>query len=211
MGHADDDFLGAVRTGSLNDLIKQWDQALATFETETLGARILGTQVLFQAFGGGQPLEQMALDLRREVRTATHAFQALNEPAALLGIDNVHVLGADGAAIGFLQRLQDFAQSGLAVDHRKISGAEHGVEVGVGQTVVVDRQIGRNGALLQAKRIELCCLMAAHTVGLDQTQDFDLLLFMLTADAACGHRLSAPLVLAQQDEVVANRRVRYIG
>ena len=86
-----------------------------------------------------------------------------------------------------------------------------GVEVGVGQAVVVDRQIGRNGALLQAKRIELCCLMAAHSVGLNQAQDFDLLLFMLTADAARGHRLSTTLVLAQQDEVVANRRVRYIG
>ncbi len=99
----------------------------------------------------------------------------------------------------------------MSVDHGQVGGAEHGVEVGVGQTVVIDRQIGRNGALLQAKRIELCWLMATHPIGLDQAQDFDLLLFVLTADATCGHRLSTTLVLAQQDEVVANRRVRYIG
>ena len=90
---------------------------LATFQAETLGTRILGTRVLLQTFGSGKTLEQMALDLRRELRTATHAFQALDEPAALLGIDDVHVFRADGAAIGFLQSVDDFAQSGLAVDH----------------------------------------------------------------------------------------------
>ncbi len=53
--------------------------------------------------------------------------------------------------------------------------------------------------------------MAAHSVGLNQAQDFDLLLLVLTADATCGNRLGTTLVLGQQDEVVANRRMRYIG
>ncbi len=53
--------------------------------------------------------------------------------------------------------------------------------------------------------------MAAHSVGLDQAQDFNLLLLMLAADSACGYRLSTALVLGQQDEVVADRRMRYIG
>ncbi len=211
VGHADDDFLGTVGAGALDDLVEQRNQALATFQAETLGTRILGTQVLLQTFGSGKTLEQMALDLRRKLRTATHAFQALDEPAALLGIDDVHVFRADGAAIGFLQSVDDFAQSGLAVDHGQVTGAEHGVEISVGQTVIVDRQIGGCGALLQAKRIELCCLMAAHSVGLDQAQDFNLLLLMLAADSACGYRLSTALVLGQQDEVVADRRMRYIG
>ncbi|MCY1447070.1 hypothetical protein D9M71_636730 [compost metagenome] len=109
MGHADHDLLGAVRAGTLDHFIQHRNQALATFQAETLGARVLGAQVLFQAFCGGNALEQVALDVGGVGRTATHALQALLEPAALLGVGDVGVFGANGAAICLLQSVEDFA------------------------------------------------------------------------------------------------------
>jgi len=53
--------------------------------------------------------------------------------------------------------------------------------------------------------------MAAHTIGLDQSQNFNLLLLVFCAHAPGGNRLCAALVLCQQYEMVADRRVRYIG
>lgn len=48
VGHADDDFLDAVGAGALDDLVDHRNQALAAFQAETLGARVLGAQVLFR-------------------------------------------------------------------------------------------------------------------------------------------------------------------
>ena len=109
VGHADDHFLGAVGAGALDDFVQQRDQALATLQTETLGARVLGAQVFFQAFGSGDALEHMRLHLGRKLRTTAHAFQALGEPVALTGVDDVGELGTDGATICLLQRIADFA------------------------------------------------------------------------------------------------------
>jgi len=109
VGHADHDFLGAVGAGALDHLVQHRDKAFAALETETLGARILGAQVLLETFTGGHALEQVRLHVDRELRTAAHAFQTLLEPAALLGIDDVGELGANGATICLLERLEDLA------------------------------------------------------------------------------------------------------
>ncbi|MCY1421492.1 hypothetical protein D9M71_371500 [compost metagenome] len=184
VGHADDNFLQAVGAGALDDLVQQRNQTLATFKAETLGARVFGAQVLFQAFGSGQALQQVALDFRRERRTATHAFQALLEPLALLGIDDVGELGTDGAAIRLVEGLLNLAQSSLFLADVELTCTEGGIEVGVGQSVVTDRQIGRSRTLPQPKRIKLGGLVAAHAECLDQAQDFNLLLLVLTAYSA---------------------------
>ncbi len=109
VGHADHDFLGAVGTGALDHLVQHRDQAFAALEAETLGARVLGAQVFLKAFTGGHALEQVGLHVSGKLRTAAHAFQALLEPAALLGIDDVGELGANGATICLLERLEDLA------------------------------------------------------------------------------------------------------
>ena len=44
MGHAYDDFLGAVGTATLYHFRQHGDEAFAAFEAETLGARVLGAQ-----------------------------------------------------------------------------------------------------------------------------------------------------------------------
>ena len=155
--------------------------------------------------GGSDALEQVALDVRGIRWTATHAFQTLLEPAALLGIDNVGELGTDGAAICLLQRIANFAQSSLFLANEQTTGTEGGVQIGIGQTIVIDCQISRDRTLPEAKRIELGSLMAAHAISLNQAQHFDLLLFVLTADATSRHRLGAALVFGEQDEMIANR------
>ncbi|MCY1505896.1 hypothetical protein D9M68_401240 [compost metagenome] len=211
VGHADDDFLGAVGAAALDDLVDHRNQALAAFQAETLGARVFGAQVLFQALGRGQALEQVGTRFGGILRTATHALQALGEPVALLGVDDVHELGADAAAIGLLEGVEDFAQGRLFLADVQLTGAEGGVEVGSGQAVMVDRQVGGRGAHPEAQRIERGSLVAAQAVGQDQTQDFYLLLLVLGAYAASGDRLCAALVLGQQDEMITNGGVRNVG
>ena len=147
MSHADDDFLGAIGARTLDNFIEQRNQTLATFQTEALGTGVLGTQVFFQTFGCGQTLEQMTLYFGRELRATTNAFQALLEPAALLGIDDMGEFSTDGVTIGMLQCLMNFAQARLCLADVQATSAESGIQIGVGQTVVVDRQIGRNWTL----------------------------------------------------------------
>ena len=109
VGHADNDFLGAVVARTLDQLVQQRNQALAAFQAETLGARVFGAQVFFQTFGSRDALKQMAFDFSRIRWAAAHAFEALFKPVALLGIDDVRELCANGAAICLLQRFENFA------------------------------------------------------------------------------------------------------
>lgn len=109
VGHADHDFLGAIGPGTLNQLVEHWNQAFAAFQTETLGARVFGAQVFFEAFSCSNTLEQVALNVSREHRTTTNTLETLHEPVALLGIHDVSELGADGATICLLQRFMNFA------------------------------------------------------------------------------------------------------
>jgi hypothetical protein len=51
----------------------------------------------------------VGLHVSGKLRTAAHAFQTPLEPAALLGIDDVGELGANGATICLLQRFENFA------------------------------------------------------------------------------------------------------
>ena len=51
----------------------------------------------------------MAFDFSRIRWAAAYAFEALFKPVALLGIDDVRELCADGAAICLLQRFENFA------------------------------------------------------------------------------------------------------
>ena len=120
-------------------------------------------------------------------------------------------LSPDSAAIRLLQRLVNFTQGCLIFAHGKVAGTEYRIQIGVSQSVVVDCQVGGRRPLLQAERIKLSHLMAAHPVRLNKTQDFDLFLLMLATDTTGRSRLSAALVFGQQHEVIADCRMRYIG
>ena len=63
VGHTQNDLLGAVGASALNQLIKAGNQALSAFQAKTLDARIAGTEVFFEAFGGGEALENVLAGL----------------------------------------------------------------------------------------------------------------------------------------------------
>ena len=75
---------------------------------------------------------------------------------------------------------------------------------------MIDRQVRRRSAHPQTQRVELGGLMATHAVGLDQAQHFHLLLFVLAADGPGGNRLGTTRILGEQDEMIANGRMRYV-
>src|SRR5690606_33924877 len=138
VGHADDNFLDAIGAGALNDFVQQRNQTLTALQTETLGAWILGAQVLFQTLGSGQTLKQMASDFGGEARTPTDAFQALDKPVALLGIDDMGELGTDGATVSLLQRLVNLTQGCFVPANGQITGTENRIQICIGQVVVID-------------------------------------------------------------------------
>ena len=123
----------------------------------------------------------------------------------------MHELGADGAAVGLLQGVDDLAQGRLFLADVELTGAEGGVEVGGGQAVVIQRQVRRRGTHPEAQRIELRGLMPTQPVRQDQAQDFDLLLLVLGAYAAGGNGRGAALVLGQEHEMITDGGMRDVG
>ena len=103
MGHADDDLLHALAAAALHELVHRGDEALAAFEREALLADVLGVQIALEAFGRGQPVEDVDLLLGREARLRADRLEALLPPALLGRLGDVHVLGADRAAVGLAQ------------------------------------------------------------------------------------------------------------
>ena len=176
VGHADDDLLHALVAGALDELVHRGDEALAAFEREALLADVLGVQVALEAFGGRQPVEDVELLLGAEVRLRADRLEALLPPALLGRLGDVHVLGADRAAVGFAQRLHDLAQ-GHVLGGREVGvrGAEHHVHVGLGEVVERRLELGNLRALGALQRIEVGPARAERAIRRDQGLDVDLL------------------------------------
>src|SRR5690606_24480403 len=124
---ADNKFLDAVGAAALDNFIHQRDQTFAAFQTKTLGARVFGAKVFFQSFTSGKTLKDVLFNFPGESRLAAYAFQTLLEPATLFGINNVRKFRTNGAAIGFLQSLLNFTQSGLRLANIQVGSIEYGI------------------------------------------------------------------------------------
>ena len=97
-------------------------------------------------------------------RLAVRLLDALLDPLALLGIHDVHVLDAGGAAVGVAQDAQDVAQLHEAPAPRRTTGRELAVEVPQGQAVRLRLQVGAV-ALAVLQRVGVGHQVAADTVG----------------------------------------------
>ena len=155
MSHADDDFLDTVGAGMQHGFVQQWDQAVATLQREPFLAYVACVQVFFQAFGGGQTLENMALDVGAVLRVAAHALQPLLKPALLGGVDDVHVLTAHRGAIGALQAVHDLAQGGFRLTDEQVAGHQ------------VDRALDKDGGVerllnVQPQRLDRAFAQFVH-------------------------------------------------
>ena len=173
MRHADRDLVEAGLGRRLADLVDQRDGRLAALEAEALLADELGLQEGLERLGLVE-LEQdpqLLLAGRLHVRL----LDALLDPAALLGVLDVHVLDADGAAVGVAQDAEDVAQlheaAALAAER---AGGELAVEVPQRQAVRLDLEVGV-AALLVLQRVGVGHDVAAHAVGVDQLEDPGLL------------------------------------
>ena len=171
VGHADHDFLDAVVAGGADDVVDHRDQAVAAFEREALLADVLGVQVALEAFGGRERFEHADLLVLLQAGIARGLFQARVDPRALLVVGDVHELGADGAGVDLLERGEQVAQLQALAATGEGASVELGVEVGVGQAVEGEAEIGGvDIGLGQAQRVELGGQVTTRTVGGEQAE-----------------------------------------
>lgn len=104
--------VGDRRQGGRKEIRQQRSARLAGAAGGLAGARQRGAdqylRIAAVLLRGGDALEHVRLHFSGKLRTTTHAFQALGEPVALAGIDDVHELGTDGATICLLQCAENF-------------------------------------------------------------------------------------------------------
>src|SRR3569833_2112027 len=164
VGHADDDLVEVFLCGAGDRRVEQRDQRLAALEREALLPDELGLQERLERLGRVEPAEDMLLLLA--VRLARRDLDARLDPGALLGILDVHVLDADGAAVGVAQHAEDVAQL-----HRRLAaeaaGGELPLQVPQGEAVLEHVEVGV-AALGVLQRVGVGHQVAAHAVGVDQ-------------------------------------------
>ncbi len=107
VGHPDGDLVEPGLGRRLEDLVEHRDGRLGTFEGEALLAHVLGLQERLERLSGIQTPEDLHLLLAR--RRSVGPLHVLLDPGALLWVLDVHVLHADGAAVGVAQDAQDGA------------------------------------------------------------------------------------------------------
>ena len=127
-----------VLGGALQDRVHQRDDRLAALEREPLLADVLGLQERLEGLGGVEPVQDAQL---LGGRPLGGALDAVLDPAPLLGVLDVHVLDADGAAVGVAQHAEDVAQLHRALPAEAADG-ELAVEVPQRQPVLGDVEVG---------------------------------------------------------------------
>ena len=138
---------------------------LGAVEAEALGAGIFHVDEALEDLGLHQLLEDGFFAFGREAHLA--AFDAILDPGALGRIGDVHVLRADGAAIGPLQDVEDLPQRREFEAERPAN--ENGtVIVALGEAVGLGLELRMLAAARELQGIEIGDEMAARAVGADQ-------------------------------------------
>ena len=158
------DLVELVLGGARQDAVEQRDDRLAALEREALLADELGLQEGLERLGGVEPAQDAQLLLAGGLGVADLDLGL--DPLALLGVLDVHVLDADGAAVRVAQDAEDLAQleERLAAEP---AGGEGAVEVPQGQAVAGDVEV-LVAPLLVLQRVGVGHQVAAHAVGVDE-------------------------------------------
>ena len=170
VGHAHDDLLAALPREFLEQPVEQRDQALGAFQREPLLADVLAVEERLQRLGLGEPRQDAQLLLAGQRRRVLRGLHALLQPALDGGILAVHVLDADGAAVGPAQAGEDLAQRHLALAAGEVAGREGLVEIRVGEAEMLDLQLRRR-RLEEPERVQIGEEVAADAVRVDQLGD----------------------------------------
>ena len=172
MRHAEHRFGGPRRGALVEDGVEEHDGRLRPFEAEALLAHVPGVEEPLEGLGRVEPVEDVAL--LDGVERGGHALDVLLDPPLLLGVLDVHVLDAEGAAVGVAQEVEGLAQ-GQGVASRQAVDDELPVEVPQGEPVGGGVELGVQWSRLGRQGIEVGDEMAPHPVHVDQALHVDLL------------------------------------
>ena len=171
VGHAHDHLFDAQPGAGVHQFVQQRHHGLGPFEGEALLPEIARVQEVFELLGGDQPRQHPAGGSRGQLGPVEAGFDALLQPVALVLVRDVHVLDADGAAIGGLQLAQEPLQGSVGAPQE--STRAHGLfEVFFGEAKF--NQIQQRQVLaVVPQRVEPGDEMAHLPVGLHQGLDAD--------------------------------------
>ena len=164
VGHADDDLVEFVFGGLVQHRIQQRDDGLPAFEREAFLPDVLGLQERLERLGRVQLREDVFLFDHRGF--LVRHLDAFLQPRPLLGVGDVHVLGADGAHVGVAQQPEHVAQLHVRLPAEP-AGGERAVQVPQGQPVGEHVEVGV-AALAVVQRVGVGHQMPAGAVGVDQ-------------------------------------------
>ena len=194
MRHAEHEFLDAGATALLQQVIEQRDQHIGAFEREALLADEFSVQVALDALRRGQLGEQVAALLGRKAVLHAAELKLILQPQPLVAIRDVREFRADVSTVDHLQAPDDLAQRRALRDPLVAAGGEeHGIQIGIAQTRIVQIQHARTRALLQPEWIDAGDQMAAIAVDLDQARYRGLLLAGGIGDRRAGRARRAAL------------------
>ncbi len=109
VGHAEHG-LGRPGAGAfVEDGVEEHDGRLGPFEAEPLLPHVAGVEEALERLGRVEAVEDVAL--LDGVEGGGHALDVLLDPPLLLGVLDVHVLDAQGAAVGVAQDVERLAQA----------------------------------------------------------------------------------------------------
>lgn len=111
--HADDETVRAQLGRPVNRVLQGGDDGLPAIEPEALGGVELAGQEVLEGVREAEALEDVHLLLPVALQKG-RVLHPLADPVALLHGADVHVLHADGAAVGLAEALHDLAQRDLA-------------------------------------------------------------------------------------------------
>ena len=192
VGGAHHDLFDASFAALGDDGVEQGDQRLGALERETLLADVLGVEKLFEAGRRRQLLEDVLAIVSAELGPVEGGLHVLLEPVPLDLVGDVHVLDAEGAAVGGAQEPNQLAQRGVrtAAEAGTLDGA---LEVVFVEAELAQRQQGMIG-LVVAERVEVGDQVAELPVGVDEVEDAERAL----GPGACGVTVGGELEAGEE-------------
>ncbi len=173
--HTQHHFTRAALAGVADHLFQHRDQRVAALQREAFRPRELGSQIALHPLRRRQLAEEAFFLFRREGRAARHGLNPLLDPALLFGAGDMHILSADRAAVGLLQRRDQLTQRHGVFAKSKGADVKALLQIRFGEIVISRVEIGNAILFPQPQRIEVRLLVTAEAVGVDELQDFYLL------------------------------------
>ena len=127
VSHGHNNLFTAILARATHQTIEQRYQALATLETKSLGARILGVEMFFQALSSSQTAQYINARLIAIGGLGAHRLKTLGQPLLFRKAGDMHKLWPQMATVGLFQRLDNLTQSCLRLAHIQRAGLESGI------------------------------------------------------------------------------------